>query len=814
VRFSPDGRWVASSGKDGTIMIWDMVAAKHIETLKVSPTYVSTFEFNPSDFLLAAVTSGRMVKVFDIDPSSMNMVQSTPSDLSAIKSMAFGPYSTFNRNNKNDNEQMLVTGTKEAMKLYTWDASDSNNSDPITLTGVQDMGPESVALSDIHLRDDGTIIGASYISNFVSLYETSVEQMSSYHLNKAASKGDEHNHRRQQEKAHDRLQQRPPFSLYGSNNANNIGNEPQQYKESSSGHRSSNEKPLYRAEGKQSTPPRSSNHSSSYSSSPGYKSISPSTGTPGSGGRGLPPQHPSSGNKDRDSLKVLDRRDKEALREREREKLRDQIAQGRSDRANLSPSPVNYSPDDTHDLANQGRNPLGRDRKVYENNKDGITIAVAGNPTEEMNRRDQEALLEKERREEERRRYMNVREYQESKGVGVDGLGGPEDMTEHKSDLLFSPQSERDVREREQRRLQLIGGGIKSSPTDRSSSPLIENREGHVYTHGGDTNGTYGDIKRDLSHLAHRLPHSRYDRIKEMEKDTKVPPTSPGRITAGKDSLHGPLSQSPDNLRGNKANTQHTSQNNHALSDREKLSGNSLAPRSPSQPTNKNSSPTAHISTDNGRDDVVNINVALDQLSRDCKGLASLLSQRKVGLRMLRKTWEKGDIDDTIDNLIAILEAARHDSLQYILLADFFHNVRFTGPRLTLDICVRILPCLQAMFDASNYGHNNMKTMSKSMTLGNTLGQNNEYLIITSLSTIITLHRAFGDLIRRTCSTGNPLKNPSSVDLKGEERYKRCLVCQEIFRNVRRRVEQLAVSGKQSNKTIEMTNMFLQVVVV
>ena len=28
VRFSPDGRWVASSAKDGQLLLWDLVAGK------------------------------------------------------------------------------------------------------------------------------------------------------------------------------------------------------------------------------------------------------------------------------------------------------------------------------------------------------------------------------------------------------------------------------------------------------------------------------------------------------------------------------------------------------------------------------------------------------------------------------------------------------------------------------------------------------------------------------------------------------------------------------------------------------------------
>ena len=60
VKFSPDGRWVASSSKDGYLHIWDIVAGKNFHSFKNGPlAHVTSFEFNPAELILAAVTLTR-----------------------------------------------------------------------------------------------------------------------------------------------------------------------------------------------------------------------------------------------------------------------------------------------------------------------------------------------------------------------------------------------------------------------------------------------------------------------------------------------------------------------------------------------------------------------------------------------------------------------------------------------------------------------------------------------------------------------------------------------------------------------------------
>ena len=59
LRFSPDGRWVASASEDSTIKIWDLAAGKLLIDLKQHTGPVNSIEFHPSEYLLASGSSDR-----------------------------------------------------------------------------------------------------------------------------------------------------------------------------------------------------------------------------------------------------------------------------------------------------------------------------------------------------------------------------------------------------------------------------------------------------------------------------------------------------------------------------------------------------------------------------------------------------------------------------------------------------------------------------------------------------------------------------------------------------------------------------------
>lgn len=64
VRFSPDGRKIASSGHDGTIRIWDSTQGKLLLTLRQG-NYVHVCAFSPDGNRIAGASFNNSIKVWD-----------------------------------------------------------------------------------------------------------------------------------------------------------------------------------------------------------------------------------------------------------------------------------------------------------------------------------------------------------------------------------------------------------------------------------------------------------------------------------------------------------------------------------------------------------------------------------------------------------------------------------------------------------------------------------------------------------------------------------------------------------------------------
>ena len=64
VRFSPDGRWIASCSADGTIKIWDAVTGQHKRTLEGHLAGISTIAWSPDSNTLASGSDDKAIRLW------------------------------------------------------------------------------------------------------------------------------------------------------------------------------------------------------------------------------------------------------------------------------------------------------------------------------------------------------------------------------------------------------------------------------------------------------------------------------------------------------------------------------------------------------------------------------------------------------------------------------------------------------------------------------------------------------------------------------------------------------------------------------
>jgi hypothetical protein len=153
-----------------------------------------------------------------------------------------------------------------------------------------------------------------------------------------------------------------------------------------------------------------------------------------------------------------------------------------------------------------------------------------------------------------------------------------------------------------------------------------------------------------------------------------------------------------------------------------------------------------------------------------------------VDVRVLRKFWNRGDLEDVIDHLETIQGAAHHDALHLVVLADFFGSVQLRGNGLCLDSCLRLMPLLEAMLAYAQKG----AELGGSGSLAPASG----HVVASAVNAFSSLVVAFGDLIKDTCTTHETSAH-AGVDLSREARFKKCKVCLEVMRGVRKRVPAL-----------------------
>jgi WD40 repeat protein len=91
VAFSPDGRWLASGGDDGTVRVWDVATGRQVHVLKVHAGPVPSVTFSPDGRRLAAASEYKMVKVWDVMTGKEALSIPTTTHKDFLQSVVYSP---------------------------------------------------------------------------------------------------------------------------------------------------------------------------------------------------------------------------------------------------------------------------------------------------------------------------------------------------------------------------------------------------------------------------------------------------------------------------------------------------------------------------------------------------------------------------------------------------------------------------------------------------------------------------------------------------------------------------------------------------
>jgi WD40 repeat protein/serine/threonine protein kinase len=109
VVFSPDGKWLASAGEDGTVKVWDVANGRCIGTFAGHTDQVVSVAFSPDGKRLASASHDRTVKLWNV--ASGRVIRTFEGHKNWVRCVAFSP----------DGKWLASASDDQTVKL--WDAS-------------------------------------------------------------------------------------------------------------------------------------------------------------------------------------------------------------------------------------------------------------------------------------------------------------------------------------------------------------------------------------------------------------------------------------------------------------------------------------------------------------------------------------------------------------------------------------------------------------------------------------------------------------------------------------------------------------------
>lgn len=179
------------------------------------------------------------------------------------------------------------------------------------------------------------------------------------------------------------------------------------------------------------------------------------------------------------------------------------------------------------------------------------------------------------------------------------------------------------------------------------------------------------------------------------------------------------------------------------------------------------------------------VSAILDRVFRSSGPTAAITSQRLAALKIVKRLWVKGDLQDVIEYMGTVVQSAVHDPSQLVLLADVFSSIELKGTNFTLQSCVGFMSILDSMLSSSD-------------------GLRVSAVVCAALKGFTELCQGFGELIRS--SRAMQLAGGGGVDLSREERLRKCHACHGVVFKMLDRFDRIRQMHRTDYKMMDIVD--------